>query len=61
MKEYFFPRQKSFRNLTEGKCLSVSLNFILFFHNNTTCFLPGWAKDLSALPSTVRIRMIYVF
>jgi len=45
----FFLRQKFFRNLTDGKCLSTV--YSLFFPpNNTACFLPGRAKDLSAPP-----------
>ena len=44
----FFLRQKSLRNLTEGKCLSIHCS--LFSPNNTACFLPGRAKDLSAPP-----------
>jgi len=43
----FFLRQKSFHNLPEGKCLSKCYSF---FPNNTACFFPGRAKDLSAPP-----------
>ena len=51
----FLLRQKSFRNITDGKCLSVCLNLFFFPPNNTACFLPGRAKDLSAPPRTLKL------
>ena len=41
-------------------CLSVSLQCILFFPNNTACFLPGRAKDLSAPPRITKVCVCVV-